>query len=367
MPNIIYTVRPGDTLGSIARLYGSTVQAIVSANNIANPNLIFPGTTLVIPVEVMEPPGGPPPGELIYTVQPGDTLYSMARLFQVSVDSIVELNNIENPSLITPGTKLLMPEGAVNPFQPGVVRYIVQPGDTLYFIARRFGTTVTELIRINNIANPALIRVGQVIIIPIPQNAVAIYRGNPAKRMVAFTFDATYGDNQTPVLLDILRRNNIRATFFLSGIWLENFPQLARNIAQAGHEIGNHSYTHPHLPQISLDEVRDQLVRTGAIIRNTTGRTPYLFRPPFGEYDQSILNVAAGLGYLTIMWTIDSLDWQNPGVDVIISRVVNNIQTGAIILMHQAAPQTPQALQTIIDRLENQGYTFGTVTEVLDP
>ncbi len=367
MPEIMYTIKPGDTLGAIARLYGTTVQAIVNANNIINPNLIYPGTRIVIPVQEMEPPGGPPPGEIIYTVQPGDTLNSIARLYQVSVESIVELNNIQDPNLIYPGKKLLMPEEAVNPFQNGIIRYIVQQGDTLYRIARRFGTTVAELVTSNNIADPAMIRVGQTLIIPLTENATAIYRGNPSKNMVTFTFDATYGDNQTNTLLDILRRNNIKATFFLSGIWVENYPQLTRNIAQAGHEIGNHTYTHPHLPQLSLSQVANQIVSTGNIIRNTVGRTPYLFRPPFGEYDQSVLNTAARLGYLTIMWTVDSLDWQSPGVDAIINRVVNNIEPGAIILMHQAAAQTPLALQTIIDRLRNQGYSFGTVTEVLDP
>jgi len=113
--------------------------------------------------------------------------------------------------------------------------------------------------------------------------------------------------------------------------------------------------------------VANQLVSAGSIITNTIGRRPYLFRPPFGEYDQSILNTVARLGYLTIMWTVDSLDWQSPGVDFIINRIVDNIEPGAIILMHQAASQTPQALQPIIDRLRNQGYSFGTVTEVLNP
>jgi len=367
MPEIAYTIKPGDTLIGIARLYGTTVQAIVRANNITNPNLIYPGTRLIIPVDVMDPPGGPPPGGSIYTIQPGDTLSSIARLYQVSVESIVELNNIQNPNLVYPGKKLLLPENAVDPFGNGVVNYTVQRGDTLYSIARRFGTTIAELVRINNIQNPSLIRVGQEFVIPLPQNAQAIYRGNPSKMKVALTFDATYGDNQTTTLLRILDRNNIKATFFLSGIWVENFPQLVRNIADAGHEIGNHTYTHPHLPQISLSEVANQLVGAEMIIRNTIGRTPYLFRPPFGEYDQSILNTAARLGYLTIMWTVDSLDWQSPGVDAIINRVVDNIKPGAIVLMHQAAAQTSQALQSIIDRLKNQGYSFGTVTEVLDP
>jgi len=366
MPNITYTVKRGDTLLGIARRYGSTVDRIVQANNITNPNLIFPGTVLIIPVEVMEPPGGPPPGELIYTVQPGDTLSKIARLFQVTVQSIVELNNISNPNIIFPGTKLLLPENAIDPFKPELIEYVILPGDTLYSIARRFGTTVSELVRINNV-NPYLLQIGQVIRIPIPENAVAIYRGSPNKMQVALTFDATYGDNQTTILLDILRRNNIKATFFLSGIWLENFPELARSIAREGHEIGSHTYTHPHLPQISIDDVRNQIIRTENIIENVTGRSPYLFRPPFGEFNQEVLNTIAELGYLTIMWTIDSLDWMNPGVQAIIDRVVNNVQPGAIILMHQAAVQTPQALQTIITQLRNKGYSFGTVTEVLNP
>lgn len=370
MPEIVYTVQPGDTLGRIARLYGSTVQAIARANNISNPNLIYPGTVLVIPVEEEEGPAGPPPGSLFYTVQPGDTLYGIAQLFRVSVQSIVELNNITNPQLIFPGTKLLLPENAVNPFQPvepGIIQYTIQSGDTLYFISRRFGTSIQAILNLNPGLNPLALRVGQIIRIPVPPNAVAIYRGNPGKRMAALTFDATYGDNQTSALLEILRNNNIRATFFLSGIWPLNFPGLARSIAAAGHEIGNHSYTHPHFPQLTEAEMGDQIVRTEALIRNITGRDTYLFRPPYGEYNQTALNVAARLGYLTIMWTVDSLDWQNPGVDRIINRVVDNIRPGAIILMHQAASQTPAALPSIISRLRAQGYSFGTVTQVLDP
>ncbi len=369
MPQIIYTVKRGDTLSSIARTYGTTVSAIVRANNIQNPQLIYPGTVLTIPVEETEP-GGVPPGGLVYVVQPGDTLYTIALLFGVSTRSIIELNNITNPTLIYPGTQLLLPRNAVNPFQPtpaGIIEYTVRPGDTLYFIARRFGTTVSAITAQNPGINPANLRVGQVIRIRVPPNAVAIYRGNPAKRMVALTFDATYGDNQTPRLLEILRNNGIRATFFLSGIWPVNFPDLARSIAAEGHEIGNHSYTHPHMPQLSQPEIRNQIIRAEAVIRSITGRDTYLFRPPFGEYDQAMLNVLAQLGYVTIMWTVDSLDWQNPGVDAIVNRVVNNVQTGAIILMHQAAVQTPQALPRIISRLRQLGYSFGTVTEVLDP
>lgn len=368
MTQIIYTVQPGDTLYKIARLYGSTIQAIIDANNIDNPNLIYPGSVILIPVE--EEYLETPPGSLIYTVQSGDTLYIISLLFKVSIESILRLNNIENPSLIYPGMKIILPKEAVNPFQPivpGVIRYTVLPGDTIYRIAARFGTTAQSILNANPGLEPRMIVPGSVITITIPENAVAIYRGNPSKRMVSLTFDATYGDNQTYELLEILRNNNIKATFFLSGIWLINYPNLVRAIAAEGHEIGNHSYTHPHMPLITMPEVRNQIVRTDALIRNITGQSPYLFRPPYGEYNQAILNQLASLGYVTIIWTIDTLDWKNPGPDAVVSRVVDNAVPGAIILMHQSAPDSLQGLQTMITRLKEQGYGFGTVTQVINP
>lgn len=368
MTQIIYTVQPNDTLYSIARLYGSTVQAIIDANNITNPNLIYPGSVLLIPVE--EEDFESPPGSIIYTVQPGDTLYIISLLFKVSIQRILELNNITNPALIHPGMKIILPPEAVNPFlpvEPGLIRYTVLPGDTIYKIAARFGTTVQSVLNANPGINPRMLIPGTEIIITIPENAIAIYNGNPNKRMVALTFDATYGDNQTYELLEILRNNNIKATFFLSGIWLLNFPELARAIAAEGHEIGNHSLTHPHMLLLSMPENINQVVRTEALINNITGQNPYLFRPPYGEYNQAILNVLASLGYITIMWTIDSLDWKNPGAEYVVNRIVDNAVPGAIILMHQSAPDTLEGLQSIITGLREKGYDFGTVTQVIDP
>lgn len=120
---------------------------------------------------------------------------------------------------------------------------------------------------------------------------------------------------------------------------MENYPHLVRAIASEGHEIGNHSYTHPHMTQISLAEVNNQ----------------------------AILNNLASLGYVTIMWTIDSLDWKAPGADQITARIVNNIEPGAIILMHQSAAQTVEALPELISQIKRLGYEFGTITQVLDP
>lgn len=160
--------------------------------------------------------------------------------------------------------------------------------------------------------------------------------------------------------------NKIKATFFLSGIWLINFPNLVRAIAAEGHEIGNHSYTHPHMTQMTVGEVNNQIIRTDALIKNISGLSPYLFRPPYGEYDQAMLNYVSSLGYISILWTIDSLDWKNLGVEQITSRIVNNVEPGAIILMHQSSSQSSEALPNIIDKIKEKGYDLGTVTQILN-
>ena len=147
MPLLIYTVQPGDTVWKIANLYGSTVQEIARHNNMTNPDLILPGQTLLIPVS--DNLRETPPGSLLYTVQPGDTLYILSLLFRVSIESILALNNIPSPFTIYPGMLIVLPPNAVNPFlpvQPGIIRYTVLPGDTVYRIASRFGISVQSIL-----------------------------------------------------------------------------------------------------------------------------------------------------------------------------------------------------------------------------
>jgi len=152
-----YVVKPGDTLYKIASLYGVTVSAIVTANNITNPNLIYPNQVLVIPATT------PSTSTVRYVVQAGDTLYKIAARYGVTVSAIVTANNIANPNLINIGQVLVIPASAPT---TSTVRYVVQAGDTLYKIAARYGVTVSAIVTANNIANPNLIYPGQVLIIP---------------------------------------------------------------------------------------------------------------------------------------------------------------------------------------------------------
>lgn len=370
MPIVVYVVQPGDTVYSIALRYGVTPQSIIESNKLTNPNLITPGQKLLINVRDTVPPTTPP-NLKTYIVQAGDTLYAIAQKTGVTVAEILQLNKLDNPNVIFPGQKLLLPSKAQLPTPtptPGQIRYTIKAGDTLYAIALRYQTTVSAILAANPGINPNRLQIGQIILIPVSAApATPIFQGNPTKPVIAFTFDATYGDNQTNELLTILRQYGAKATWFISGIWAENYPELLNAINAAGHEIGNHSQTHPHMTELSDAEMRKQIVDAGQSIENVIGRPVNLFRPPFGEYNQTLLDIASELGYRTIMWSVDSLDWQNPGSQAIIDRVLANLKNGAIILMHNAATDTPAALPILLDEIIRQGYRPGTVSDALDP
>jgi len=187
-------------------------------------------------------------------------------------------------------------------------------------------------------------------------------------KVAALTFDAGSDAGHTQEILDILDRDGIKATFFLTGAWLDQNPDLAKAIVARGHAIGNHTETHPHLCDLTDEQVLAELTRTDEKAREVCGRsTQPLFRPPFGEYDSRVLRVAAEAGYSrVILWTIDSLDWKMIPAEELVHRVVDNIKPGAIVLMHVGSQTNePQALPEIINQLKDQGYRFATLPELL--
>lgn len=197
-----------------------------------------------------------------------------------------------------------------------------------------------------------------------------ISKGNTTEKVVALTFDDGADGTNVSSILQILSSHNVTATFFLTGSGASHHGQQIRNIANQGHQIANHSYSHPYFTQISAAEIRSQLQRTEDLVRQLTGKTtkPY-FRPPYGAYNSTVLQHVGDAGYThTIMWTIDTIDWTGNSANAIVQRVMNGITPGAIILMHtgEGAPGTPQALPTIITRLRNMGYRFVTVSEMLN-
>lgn len=197
-----------------------------------------------------------------------------------------------------------------------------------------------------------------------------VTRVDTTDKVIALTFDDGDDGANDQAILDILAANNIKASFFITGRAAEGHPDLIKKIVAAGHDIGNHSYSHPYFTQISATEMVNQLTTTENIIRNLTGKTtkPY-FRPPYGAYDSNVLQVVGDAGYTkTIYWTIDTIDWSGNSTEVIVSKVLDNAVPGAIVLMHTGtgAYNTKYALPEIITTLKARGYQFVTLTQLIN-
>ncbi len=194
--------------------------------------------------------------------------------------------------------------------------------------------------------------------------AEPVYRGDPEGKLIALTCNVFWGEEYIGRMLDILQEKDVKVTFFIGGGWAEKFPQLVREVYQRGHEIGNHSYSHPHPDEISREANAREIARAEEVIKGITGEKPVFFAPPYGERGLAVLAAAEEMGYRTILWSIDTVDWRRPEPGTITARVLHKAHNGAIVLMHPTAP-TVHALPDIIDGLRAQGYRLVTLGEML--
>lgn len=202
--------------------------------------------------------------------------------------------------------------------------------------------------------------------LPPPESAPEISRGNPASSLVALTFDAGAGARHTPAILDALKAANLRVTMFLTGQWVERNPELAKRIVADGHELANHSYTHPPFTTLSSPAIVSEIQRTEEIVLSVTGKsTKPWFRPPFGNRDARVLAVVGSLGYYSVYWTLDSGDWRT---DYSNADVLNIVATravgGSIVVQHLDSPQTAAVLPQIIQRLQARGLTIVPLSQL---
>lgn len=149
------------------------------------------------------------------------------------------------------------------------------------------------------------------------------------------------------------------------GEWAQRCPDSVKALQQAGHEIENHSATHPHLSQCSQEELTEQIQKGNEMISALTGQVPTLFRCPYGEYNDQIITTVRSLGMTPVQWDVDSLDWEGLSADEITERVVSRTKSGSILLFHNGADHTPEALPNIITMLKNRGFRFVTLSELL--
>lgn len=209
---------------------------------------------------------------------------------------------------------------------------------------------------------------------PLTQDAVtvlAVKRELPVYNVarddnkIAISFDASWGGDNTMKLLDILDEYDVKATFFLVGIWVDKYPELVKAIAEHGHEVQNHSNTHPHMSQLTESQIRTELNDVSDKIEAITGVRPTLFRPPYGDYNNRVVTVSRAEGYECVQWSVDSLDWKNRGKDDLIRRATNNVRSGDIILFHNDSDYIVEALPTVLQAYRDQGLTLVPVGELV--
>lgn len=192
-----------------------------------------------------------------------------------------------------------------------------------------------------------------------------IYCVKRDNKAVSLTFDAAWGNEDTQMLIDILGKYNVKATFFIVGAWVDKYPDSVKALSDAGHEIMNHSNNHEHFSKLSSQQIITNITTCNNKISAVTGVTPTLFRAPYGEYDDHVIKTLKSMGMYTIQWDVDSLDWKDLSASEITRRVTSKVEAGSIVLFHNAALHTPEALPSIIEYLIQNGYSIVPVSELL--
>ena len=195
--------------------------------------------------------------------------------------------------------------------------------------------------------------------------SLPVYSVETQEKKISISFDCAWGTEYTDELLDVLERENVRATFFMVEFWTEKYPEYVKKIDEKGHEIGTHSATHSYMSKLSEEEIRQELTSSSQAIEEVTGKKTQLFRPPYGDYDDLLIDTAKSMGLYSIQWDVDSLDWKDLSANDIAMRVINRVQNGSIILCHNNGLHTAEALPVILDTLKNKGYEFVPVGELI--
>lgn len=193
-----------------------------------------------------------------------------------------------------------------------------------------------------------------------------IYCVETDAKKVALSFDAAWGNDDTEELIDILKEYDAKATFFVVGAWVDKYPESVKQLHEAGHHVMNHSNTHPYMTKIDKVQKLDEISSCNNKIAEITGKSPTLFRPPYGDYDNETIEVIEDMGMYTIQWDVDSLDWKdNATPESICKKVTSKVKNGSIVLFHNDADHTPEALPNILKCLKEEGYEFVFIEDLI--
>jgi peptidoglycan/xylan/chitin deacetylase (PgdA/CDA1 family) len=197
------------------------------------------------------------------------------------------------------------------------------------------------------------------------EKLLSMWRGDPTRKEIALTFDDGPHPPFTQRLLALLKQLKVKATFFLVGKKVDQAPGVVSLIAKDGHEVANHTYNHLNLDNMTQQQVETEIRLCSESIKRACGKTPVVFRPPGGHHRPQIMSAAGALNMSVILWTDDPADFANPGADVIVSRVLEEVGSGSDILLHDGVEQTLEMLPDLVARLRQDGYKFVTVSEMV--
>ena len=192
-----------------------------------------------------------------------------------------------------------------------------------------------------------------------------IYCVKNVDKKIAISFDCAWGVDYTDSLLQIMEEEKVKYTFFCVEFWTKKHPDYIKKISDFGHEIGTHSTTHPYMSKLSKLQIQKELTSSKEEIEKITEKKVELFRAPYGDYNDLVINTATELGLFTIQWDVDSLDWKDLSKDQIISRVTKKVKSGSIVLFHNQGLNTANALRPIIQTLKKEGYTFVPIGQLI--
>ncbi|MEG1254765.1 polysaccharide deacetylase family sporulation protein PdaB [Clostridium sp.] len=192
-----------------------------------------------------------------------------------------------------------------------------------------------------------------------------IYSVETTEKKMSITFDVNWGDDKTKEILDILDKYNVKATFYIIGLWCDDYPEQVKEIAKRGHEIGNHSNKHSDYTKMDKVAIINDVEIANAKIMELTGELPKTFRFPSGSYNNLSVETVKGLGIKAIQWDVDSVDWKANGANVEYERVASKAKEGSILLFHNDGKYTPENLPKIIERYQNMGYEFVKVSDLI--
>lgn len=194
-----------------------------------------------------------------------------------------------------------------------------------------------------------------------------IYSVKTNEKKISISFDAAWGAEDFPKIIEILDKHNVKTTFFMTGEWIEKYPDCVKLLVEKGHDLGNHSASHPDMTKLSKEKQREQIMKVHKAVKELTGYEMELFRPPYGAYNNEVIRTCYENGYFPIQWDVDSLDWKDLTASEIINKVCNHksLDNGSIILCHNGAKHTAEALDEMLTNLKSQGYEIVPISQLI--